>query len=295
MKKIYICLLIVLLTLGTNAQTSHKKRHNHKNNPISIGLMAGVNHSTFIYNEAHLKPLPNNLFLRSNLGLFVDIPINEKLSIAPTFSLYSKGSLTKYVYEQNHNVTYTVKSKFLSTRIPIYYYFDKRLNTKDDIRPFLKTSNEIRPFVVIAPSYNYLLGGNINLSQPGLPIENVDINIGKANMNTHDLCVFLGGGISIKRFSLHSKVELGYNIGLINSYSKMEINETSLSSNINAYNINGKRFNHNIELNIYISLPIKKTDKECEECNKKYPKYSNSKEMKHIHNNAHKSFIRFDN
>lgn len=293
MRKILLCLLVILSTIEINAQINSSKKQSHKGNAIGIGFMAGINHSTFTYSEYHLKSLPNNLLLRPNIGFFVNIPINKEISIAPSLSLYNKGTLTKYIYEQTYDVIYTAKSRYFSVRIPIYYYINKRLNSKYDVKPFYNAYNSVQPFIVIAPSYNYLLGGNINLSQPQLPIEDVSVNIGKANMNIHDICIFLGGGISLNKFSLHTKLEIGYNIGIINNFSDMEINETAQSYNINAYNINGKRFNHNIELNIYISLPIRTPDKECKECNKRYPKYSNSNKMNQYRKKNHKSIINF--
>lgn len=296
MKIIYIYIFLVLIALETNAQNnfSTKQRYMEQNN-VSVGIMAGINHSNFIYNENHLKSLPNNLFLRFNFGLFIDIPINKSVSISPTFSLCQKGTLVKYNYEQNYNITYTVKSKYFSTKIPIYYYIITKLQSHNDVRPYYNIHNDIKPFIVIAPSYNYLCGGNISLTQPNLPIEEVNINIGKANMAQHDLCIFIGGGVCMNIFLLSTKFEFGYNIGIINNYSKMEIQGTSHSNNIHAYYINGKRFNHNLEFNIHIGIPIKKTKEGCKECNKRYPQYSKSKKMIKYRKKNHKSIINFNN
>ena len=74
-------MFLAIFALETNAQNnfSTKNRYTEQNN-VNIGIMAGINHSTFTYNENHLKSLPNNLFLRSNIGLYIDIPINKYVS-----------------------------------------------------------------------------------------------------------------------------------------------------------------------------------------------------------------------
>ena len=80
-------------------------------------------------------------------------------------------------------------------------------------------------------------------------------------MRRHDFSIFLGGGsqfyINLGAFYLVTKVELGYNIGLSNSFSDMEINESIKAGNVNAYNITGKRKIHNIEFNVTLGIPLK--------------------------------------
>ena len=284
MKKIFLYLCLFLASMNVFAQNTNK-------HDVTLGIKAGLNHSTFIYTDKNLKSLPNNIFIRPDIGLFAEVFINDNTSLAPEVFLYSKGNLTKYQYEGYYNVTYTVKTKYIATRVPVYYYYQTFTKSGHNIRPFNKNLNTTRLFVVFAPGINYLLGGNISLTQPGLPIDEVNINVGKANMNNVDFSIFIGAGGSFTNSSLTSKVELGYNIGLINSFSQMEINESSNSTNIHAYNITGKRFNHNIELNISIGIPMKvgkSVNDACESSNR-YIFYSGKKHNKSNNNNVQKS------
>ena len=258
MKKIFIFLIVISATLNLHSQSEITRRYTAP----AIGLKIGLNHSTFKYTDPNLQALPHNLHINPNFGLFVEFHLNDHFSIAPEFFLYNRGHLTKYVYEGNYNVTYEVNSKYFTTRIPVYYRFN------------LVRQKNIKPFLVIAPSYNHLLGGNISLHQPDLSISEASVDIGSANMRQQDFSFFFGAGtqfnINCGDFSLVTKVELGYNVGLTNSFSDHEINENSKAENINAYNITGERKIRNIELNVTVGLPLKFShDNACWECKKR--------------------------
>lgn len=244
MKKIFTFLIVILASLNLYSQGFRTDIYDA---PI-VGVKLGLNHSTFKYSDPNLISLPHNLLISPNVGLFFQIHLNRNISVAPELFLYNRGHLTKYVYETDYDVTYKVRSRYFTCRMPIRY----RLN-------FYNAEN-VKPFLVVAPSYNLLLGGNINLTQPNLPIDEVDIAIGDANMRRHDFSLFLGGGsqfyIDCGSFFLVTKVEIGYNIGITNSFSDMEIEENSKPLNVNAYNITGERKIHNIEFNVTLGIPL---------------------------------------
>lgn len=244
MKKIFTFLIVILATINMYSQG----RINNVYDAPAVGIKLGLNHSTFKYNDPNLKSLPHNLFISPNIGAFFELHLNSSFYIAPELFLYNRGHLTQYIYETDYNVTYKVRSRYFTARIPICY----RINLSD--------AENVKPFLTVAPSCNLLLGGNISLSQPNLPISEVDIAIGRANMRRHDFSVFFGCGsqfyIDCGSFFLVTKVELGYNVGLTNSFSDMEIEEYSKPENINAYNITGERKIHNVELNITFGIPL---------------------------------------
>lgn len=284
MKKTFLYICLLFTSLNVFAQ-------NANNRAVSIGLKGGLNHSTFIYTDKNLKSLPNNIFIRPDIGLFAEFFIKDDISLAPEVSLFNSGNLTKYQYGNNYNVTYTVRTRYIATRIPVYYYYHTYTKAGyKNIEPFNKHKNEIRLFIVCAPGINSLLGGDINLEQAGLPIDNVNINVGKANMNNIDLSIFFGTGCSFNQSSFLTKIELGYNLGLINSFSKMERLENSQPTNIHAYNITGKRFNRNIELNVSFGIPIKVKKKDTKDaCNGSYNGFQLNNKRNTYNNKAQKN------
>lgn len=245
MKKTIAFLFIFLTATELFCQVNSEERYTAP----TLGLKIGVNHSTFKYSDSNLESMPHNLFVNPNIGAFLELYINDNLFVAPEVFLYNRGHLSKYIYEDKFNVTYKVSSRYVTARLPIYYRFSKH-----HIR-------NINPFVVVAPSYNHLLGGHIDLHQPELSVSEVSINIGNANMRQQDFSVFFGCGcqfyINYGDFSIVTKAELGYNVGLTNSFSDMEINEVSHGENTNAYNITGVRKINNIEFNVTIAIPLK--------------------------------------
>lgn len=260
MKKIFAFLIVILATVNLYSQGIRTSVYDA---PV-VGVKLGLNHSTFRYSDPNLKSLPHELFIRPNVGVFFELHLNQNFSLAPELFLYNRGHLTKYIYETDYNVTYQVKSRYFTFRMPFCY----RVN-------FYNAEN-VKPFLVLAPSCNLLLGGNINLTQPNLPISNVDIAIGNANMRRHDFSLFLGGGsqfyIDCGSFFLVTKVEIGYNIGLTNSFSNMEIEDVSKSENINAYNITGVRKIHNVEFNITLGIPLQLIRDACWNADMNYKK-----------------------
>lgn len=244
MKKTFVFLIVIMTAMNIHGQSI---RGNVYDAP-AVGLKVGGNHSTFRYSDHNLASLPHNTFINPNIGAFFEMHLSSGFSIAPELFLYNRGHLTQYVYETDYKVTYKVRSKYLTLRLPFCY----RANFDD--------AENVKPFLVVAPSYNLLIGGNINLTQPGLPISEVDIPIGNANMRRHDFSVFIGGGsqfyIDCGDFHLVTKIEIGYNVGLTNSFSDMEIKESSKPGNVYAYNITGERKIHNIELNVTLGLPL---------------------------------------
>lgn len=268
MKKTFALLIIIFATLKLQCQVGVEERYT----ATTLGLKIGLNHSTFKYTDSNLKSLPHDIFINPNIGAFIELYISDNLFIAPELFLYNRGHLTHYVYEKNFNVTYKVRSRYFTTRVPIYYRFN------------ISRDDNFKLFLTAAPSYNLLLGGKIDLYQPGIPVSKANINIGRANMRQQDFSIFFGCGgqfyINYRNFSVVTKIEFGYNLGLTNSFSDMEISELSKAENTNAYNITGERKINNIEFNVTIGIPLKfshndacwgiKRDKKSTINNKKY-------------------------
>lgn len=281
MKKILILIITLIASLNIHGQT--KNMLHDRYTASVIGIKAGINHSYFKYTAKDLKSISHELLLNPNIGISFEYYINNNISLAPELFLYNRGNVTKYDYENIYKVTYQVKTRYITTRLPIYFRFNPA------------STPDVKPFVIAALSYNHLLGGNINLTQPNLPIDKVNIDVGKANMRQQDLSIFLGIGsqfyINCGYFSLATKLEFGYNMGLSNSFSEMEINENSTPTNVHAYNITGKRRINNLEFNIYLGLPIKFSNDECSEFNRTYPTYSINKKKKKANRDQHKKFL----
>lgn len=271
MKKIIATIFFLLIITTLPAQVKNRKLDRSGKNDdkaLIIGIVGGATAPSYRYSNNYLSELPKNFTIGPNAGVFVEIPVTKFFSISPEVMMASKGYKTSYEYGKNeagvpYNVTYQVNAKYASLRIPFIFRFP--------------TSGIVSPFLFVAPDVSYLLGGKISVNQPGLPIPKEEIEIGTANMKNLDAGAYFGLGLRIKirfsdYFTLFTRIDLGYNMGFMNTFSDAELSESASPTNINAYNINknDKRLNRGFELNIHIGVPLHKRQCGCDEINKIY-------------------------
>lgn len=266
MKKIIFFILVLFVTAANmSGQISRRGKdvEKRRDNSPFFGIIGGVSSPKFEYTDKNISNLPATTVWRPNFGIFVELPIGNYFSISPELLAASKGFKTSYLYgNKPYTVTYEVQSRYLSLRIPFLFRFS------------FGGYHNIQPFLFVAPDLNYLLGGKIKLEQQGLPIPEANTDIGKANMNDIDAGVYLGFGIrwkfKVNSYIMLMRLDAGYNIGLINTFSSMEIDDSSNPLNVHAYNITGTRLNKALEINIHISIPKRIKRSGCDEINKFY-------------------------
>jgi len=267
MKKIILSILALLVaTTSLSAQISRRGKDFEKSRyetAILYGVMGGISGPKFVYTDKNISSLPSETVIRPNFGVFMEVPIGNFFSISPELLAAYKGFKTSYLYgKKPYVVTYEVQSRYISLRVPFLFRFS------------FGGKHNIQPFLFVAPDVNYLLGGKINLSQEGLPIPEANTEIGKANMRSWDFGVFFGLGLrwkfKIGNHMMMTRLDAGYNMGLNNTFSDKEINESSEPMNIHAYNITGTRMNRAWEVNLHVSVPIRIRRAGCDEINKVY-------------------------
>ncbi len=265
MKKIFLLFACFVCFVGSMmAQDGlvfnkfQKKGDKDRTNAVMIGVKGGLNMASMLFTDEALRNLDESTMMRPIGGVFVEFPIKGGLSLAPEFMLVGRGTDKSYVAreEQEQNITnvmtnYTIESFYLDLRIPVIYRFN--------------VTDWFNPYIFAAPDAGFRLGGNISLNkvQDGVVLEeeSMSVEIGNANMKGFTMSVLAGVGfrfnIDFQRFTLVTKIEAAYNYGFIDTYSPMEKDDSAMSTNVNAYNITGYRFNRGIEAMISIGLPLK--------------------------------------
>ncbi|MBP9994448.1 MAG: PorT family protein [bacterium] len=267
MKRIILSVLVLLVAAtSVSAQISRRGKKlevSRYDNGIMYGVVGGVSMPKFEYSDDNISDMTADIILRPNVGAFVEFPFGDFFSIAPELLLASKGFSTNYLYgKEMHSIAYKVKSRYASLRIPFMFRFS------------IAGKRNVQPFIFVAPDFSYLLGGKITMTQSGLPISDVSVNIGEANMNNYDYGLYFGIGLRSK-FRFYNKMmllrfDLGYNIGFNDTYSSMELDDTAIPENIHAYNVTGTRLNRAFEFNIHISIPSRIKQPGCGEINSIY-------------------------
>lgn len=212
----------------------------------TLGFRAGINLPGMKYTDKHLSVLPQQIVIKPVGGVFVEIPLTRRLSIAPEVMYVERGMKTNYTHSSGYNVSYSIHSRYVDLRVP--------LNCGFQITPWF------RPYLTIGIDGGYLLGGTIQLQQTGLPRPETTIMIGKANMYPWYVGAFGGLGM---RFHFHIKEQIAhiilnatYHLDFLDSFTEMEHTDVAQPINVDAYNITGKRFPKGFEITMGMAFPI---------------------------------------
>ncbi|MBO7083065.1 MAG: PorT family protein [Bacteroidales bacterium] len=247
-----LAILLTVVSFKLTAQGTFYPQRNYDssiNKGIVFGIKGGVNLPRLYYTNSYLKGLPQDLVFGLTGGIFVEFPLFDILAIAPEFNYQQRGGATHYTYEQYYDVKYQLQAGYLSLRVPLYCY--------------IPVSKKIQPYVFLAPDLGYVVNGNISLSQlrqpkqsgqPELDITGSNIAVSDANINRLYAGALGGVGvrtnIALSSFTLVIKTEAALNWGFLDTFSKKEHQETAISTNVHAYNMQGKRYSRGLEVQI---------------------------------------------
>lgn len=242
MKQLSVILVLLLL-----AQWGFAQRLNPADSDrITLGFRAGVNLPGMVYTDKHLSVLPQQTVFRPVGGIFLDIPLIRRLSIAPEVMYVERGMKTNYIHSSGYSVSYSIHSRYVDLRVPLNYYF--------------LVTPKFQSYLTAGVDAGYLLGGSIQLQQPGLPCPEATIMIGKANMRPLYIGAFGGLGMCFRFFIneriAHLIINATYNFDFVDSFTEMEHSDAAQPVNVNAYNITGKRFPQGFEITVGMAFPI---------------------------------------
>ena len=235
-KRIFLSILLIALIGGLNAQ--------HINDKVLYGIKGGVNFPRLNFTETNLRKLPHDFMITPTVSLFVEFKIREKCSMAVELNYQQRGGATSYVYENDYKVHYKLLADYASARLPFFVY--------------LSNNNTISPYLMLSPEFSYALGGNISLTQPGLPIPEASVKISDANIKRFNFGILVGIGVrrnvELNNWIFVMKADVALNFGLLNTFSPSETKETATPTNVYAYNSQEKRRTMGFELNLSIGI-----------------------------------------
>ena len=247
-RRFFIILLSLLCVCNSNAQKAYfpeaAGRKTKVSNGVVFGIKVGANSTWLYYTNPHLKVLPHDLMIGPMASVFIEVPFHDVFSFAPELNVQQKGGATSYIYEQDYHVEYKLKAMCVSARLPLLVY--------------VPVSQYFKPYVFGAAEIGRAIEGSISLSQPGLEIPEVSLPISASNMNEWCWGPLVGTGFRVNlplpRFTLVMKLDAAYNLGLSDSFSVLEHDETAVPTNVHAYNHQGARFLRGIELSFGIGF-----------------------------------------
>ena len=255
-KQIYTIALLLFATISLSAQNTNRSvravRY-FQQKVFLFGIKGGINCPRLYFTNHYVSDLPHDFVIGPSLGVFVEFPFSKRLAVAPELNYQQRGGTTSYVYEHNYNVCYGLKANYVSIRLPMFGY--------------LRTSGDVRPYLLLGPEVGYVINGEISLLQPGLDIPESHVGLNKSNINYWYAGVFGGAGIRVNLVFpdvvLVVKLDAAINLGFTDTFSEAEHNETATPMNVHAYNHQGKRLSRGLEINLSIGYVPEKKDDVC--------------------------------
>ena len=236
MKRIIVFLFVAVSFLGTYAQNVESS-----NCFFVLGARGGVNIYDMHYSSSDVSFYDHQNGFGKQLGMFAEFDV--KGFFVRLDALYTSRGVKLSWYDIN----YRLNANYLDLRLPIGYAFFWR--------------KKVQPYIMAAPSANLALGGNAYYNSRAT-YANVDLS--NASISPLDFSLFVGAGmrfpIPIGSHKLYIGVEAGYNLGFLNTFSDMELNNTANAVNLPVYEVNGTRKNVGIEAAVTLSwaIPLKK-------------------------------------
>ena len=243
---------------------SISKPKNSREASFSIAIKGGVAYNYFNYTMLH------NVDQMGVIGPLVGLSLEKKQSISFAIGfdiLYAQRgthlSYTKTIpcaigdyntFYREYNLDY----KTVELRIPFTYYY------------ILPSKSTLRPYVFIAPSITYILGGAIDYrkdlveEESTQTLQQYDIEVGPANMTPIQFGMIFGGGIWMRKNTKSSyfivKLDAAFNLGLLDTFTTAEHNGDNEFLGVSNYDLSqlGKRLYRSAELTTSIMFPIKK-------------------------------------
>jgi outer membrane protein OmpA-like peptidoglycan-associated protein len=238
MKKIFFTtVLLICSCLSLLAQESPTNKENE--GFLIAGSRLGFSINNMTYSSPDLSIYEHHPYPSFQIGLTAGYEYLFKgLSIRSDLLLSSRGVRLTW-----GDINYRLTARYFDFRVPVTYTFFR--------------NGKISPYVMLAPDISFVAGGNISYRSD---YTNNSTRLSNANFTSTDMSFVFGGGvkfpIQIQTFKLILGAELGYNIGLSNTFSRKELNHSAHAINLPMYEVNGTRKNRNIEIAFTVSIPI---------------------------------------
>lgn len=224
-----------------NKLSIHERwEQNEEKNHWQIGMRLGGVASDMLYTSPAYKAYKHNPFARGTIGFWFERNFDSGFAIRPEFAFTGRGVLL--------------------SRDDLYYglmarYFDIRLNLR---YTFLR-DKKVNPYIFVTPNWNFLMNGTLNLYE-----EDVDytyrIPLNKYNINPVNISLLAGAGvnipISVDDFTFNLGLEMGYNIGMLNTFSKTELSGNATPVNDYSDPVLGYRLSSNFEVALNVGIPL---------------------------------------
>lgn len=245
MKKNIILLFLLFSFVGLSAQERAVLNiFDVKKDPVMYGVKAGVTVPRMAYSLEEYSEIEQMFSVRPAFGLFVDIPLNPYISVAPEVLYISRGvNHEEYVFRNRYDACFVLKSRYIDLRVPFIYKFNVR--------------NNFQPYIFAAPDVAMCIGGKMKYDIVNVSDKDdyasfyIDQDLTTTDISQFDISVLVGVGARYKIKTKNSvvvvKLDVGYNYGFVNNFGVTPDYITKIT---------GKRYNRPFECLLSVAMPI---------------------------------------
>lgn len=241
MKKIAVSTIVWLIVFNVFAQEQESSKPS-----ILVGARTGIGLSDMRYSSDDISIYRHHFRVREQIGVFAECAyLYDGLSLRCDLLYSPRGAHLTW-----KDIDYKLNAYYFDIRIPISYTFLR--------------DKAVQPYVMVAPNVNFVLGGKARYYSDYLYMTYYQ-KLSKASIRPVDFSIFFGAGVkaplSIGKQKFYIGGEVGYNLGLINTFSKMELNHSAHAVNLPQYEVNGTRKNGGIEIAATFAWAIPQVEK----------------------------------
>ena len=239
--------LLVIVLCGIHFNMAAQKQSTTSNDiieNISVGANLGFSIPSMRYSGDMYDPYDSSPLFSGVGGIFANWNFYGNLSLRPHLNFTGRGGRMQY---DPFFIDYKLRSTYFDFRIPVIYTFN--INSK------------FEPYVAIGPSLDFAVGGKSTYTSGENRKETYELKLNKSNFKGFDFGVFMGAGINypITIYGHQMKVgaEVGYHLGIMDTFSNAEIDNDAIAINIPEYKVKGTRKNSNLSIAFNVSIPLK--------------------------------------
>lgn len=209
----------------------------------SVGMKFGFHFPNMRYSDKDIQSYSSDTYAKFVFELFGEYQFNSALSVRPGFKFLTRGQ-----HIEEADLKYYLDAKYTDLTIPLIYTF--------------KTPIKLCPYLFAGLAIGFARGGTIKLGDSGFSKYDdfYEVKVSKGNFKSLAFGLFFGAGakypIAISDFPLILGFEMGYHLGLTNTYSGKEDSGESIALNAYSYEINGTRKNRGLEIGFTVAIPL---------------------------------------
>ena len=209
---------------------------------FSAGVKTGINISDIRLTADCYDIYDHRMTVGAVAGAYFQYHTPFGLSVRPEIAYMGRGGNLNW-----EDVSYKLESHCIDLRVGLLYNFtiDKTLAS---------------PYVIVAPIWNATLGGKAHYSADDTG--EIDMQLSRSNLRMYDFDLFCGAGVSYpvfgKGWTMYISGEVGYNWGLVKSFTQAERTEsaTVLNPSLDQQAATGSRMGRGIEVTVRVGVPF---------------------------------------